>query len=154
MAAGLPQIAMLFMEKKSYLTRIVLYQNLGFLAVIVFCYLDELLKLPVLIFSDHPFAFLYRRPTLEMLLCLAVWLLVNKSTRRLLKRLRQLEAFLKVCAWCRRIDYKGEWMRLEDFMEQGFDTPTTHGICPECLGRQKEALERARSARKVAPATG
>ncbi len=142
------------MEKKSHLTRIVLYQNLGFLAVILFCYLNELLKLPSLIFSGHPFAFIYRRPTLEMLLCLAVWLVVNKSTRRLLKRLRQLEDFLKVCAWCRRIDYHGEWMRLEDFMEQGFDTPTTHGICPECLSRQKQALEQAKSARKVAPAVG
>jgi hypothetical protein len=140
------------MEKKSYLTRIVLYQNLGFLAVIVFCYLNELLKLPTLIFSDHPFDLLYRRSTLEMLLLLAIWLLVNKSTRRLLTRVRQLESFLRVCAWCRRIDYKGEWMRLEDFMEQGFDTPTTHGICPECLLQKKKALERARSARQSEPA--
>jgi len=142
------------MEKKSYLTRVILYQNLGFLAVIVFCFLDELLKLPTLIFSEHPFDFVYRRPTLEMLLFLAIWLLVNKSTRRLLKRVRQLESFLRVCAWCRRIDYKGKWMRLEDFMEQGFDTPTTHGICPECLLQKKAALERARSARQNEPVAG
>jgi hypothetical protein len=64
-------------EKKSHLTRIILYQNLGFLAVIVFCFLDELLKLPKLIFSDHPFTFVYRRPTLEMLLFLAVGEQVN-----------------------------------------------------------------------------
>jgi hypothetical protein len=142
------------MENKSYLTRIILYQNLGFLAVIVVCFFDELLKLPALIFSSDPFAFLYRRPTLEMLLFLAIWLLVNQSTRRLLKRVRQLESFLRVCAWCRRIDYKGEWVKLEDFMEQSFDTPTTHGICPECLRERKEALERSRSAQKTAPATG
>jgi hypothetical protein len=142
------------MVKNSQLARIVLYQNVGFLAVIVLCFLDELLQLPSLIFSDHPFTFLYRRPTLEMLLFLAVWLLVSKSTRRLLKQVRQLENFLRVCAWCRRIDYKGEWMPLEDFMEQGFDTPTTHGICPECLRRQKEAIERAKNARKNEPATG
>jgi len=142
------------MENKSYLTRIVLYQNVGFLAIILLCFLDELLKLPSLIFSQDPFAFVYQRPTLEMLLFLAVWLLVNKSTRRLLKRVRQLESFLRVCAWCRRIDYRGEWMPLEDFMEQGFDTPTTHGICPECLRQKKEALEQARKARKVEPATG
>lgn len=137
--------------EKSHLTRIVSYQNLGFLAVILICYLDELLKLPSLIFSGHPFDFAYRRPTLEMLLFLAIWLLVAKSTRRLLKRVWQLENFLRVCAWCRRIDYKGEWMKLEDFMEQGFDTPTTHGICPECLRQSKEALERSRNARKNPP---
>lgn len=115
------------------------------------CYLDELLKLPSLIFSEHPFAFVYRRSTLDMLLVLAVWLLVGSSTRRLLKRVRQLEEFMRVCSWCRRIDHKGEWMPLEKFMEQGFDTPTTHGICPECLCRQREAMERAKRARQSEP---
>ena len=61
------------MKKNSQLTRIVLYQNLGFLGIIALCYLDELIKLPSLIFSGHPFAFVYRRTTLEMLLVLAVW---------------------------------------------------------------------------------
>jgi hypothetical protein len=133
------------MQKNSHLTRIVFIQNLGFLAIIVLCYLNELLKLPSLIFSDHPFVF--RRSTVEMLLFFAVWLLVSSSTHRLLKRIRQLEEFMRVCAWCRRIDFKGKWITLEAFMEQGFDTPTTHGICPECLRLQSEA-------RKSKPATG
>jgi len=140
------------MVKNSQLARIVVYQNVGFLAVIILCFLDELLQLPSLIFSGHPFVVLYRRPTLEMLLFLAVWLLVSNSTRRLLKQVRQLEDFLRVCSWCRRIDYKGEWMPLEEFMEQGFDTPTTHGICPECLRQKKEAIERERRARQSDPA--
>jgi hypothetical protein len=142
------------MVKNSQLARIVVYQNVGFLAVIVLCFLDELLQLPSLIFSGHPFVVLYRRPTLEMLLFLAVWLLVSNSTRRLLKQVRQLEDFLRVCSWCRRIDYKGEWMPLEEFMEQGFDTPTTHGICPECLRQKKDAIEKERRARQSEPATG
>jgi hypothetical protein len=141
------------MKKNSQLTRIVLYQNLGFLAIIALCYLDELLKLPSLIFSGHPFAFVYRRTTIEMLLVLSIWFFVSLSTRRLLKRVRQLEEFMRVCAWCRRIDCKGEWMRLEEFMEQGFDTPTTHGICPECLETQRAAIEKAKLARKNAEAT-
>ena len=141
------------MKKNSQLTRVVLYQNLGFLAIIALCYLDELLKLPSLIFSDHPFAFVYRRTTVEMLLFLAVWFLVSLSTRRLLNRVRQLEDFMRVCAWCRRIDYHGEWMRLEEFMQQGFDTPTTHGICPECFRAQQAAIQKAKEARKnTAPA--
>lgn len=141
------------MKKNSQLTRIVLYQNLGFLATMAVCYLDELLKLPSLIFSGHPFVVLHRRATLEMLLFLAIWLLVSSSTRHLLKRIQDLERFLRVCSWCRRINYKGEWMQLEDFMEQSFETPTTHGICQECLHRQKEMLERNKAARKKEPAT-
>jgi hypothetical protein len=136
------------MKKNSHLTKIVFYQHFGFLAIIAICWLDELIKLPSLIFSDHPFAFVFRRSTLDMLLVLAVWLLVSRSTRRALERIRYLEEFMRVCSWCRRIDYHGDWMPLEDFLEQGFDTPTTHGICPECLRRQRAALARAKSARE------
>ena len=139
------------MQKSSYLTKIVFIQNLGFLAIIVLCYLDELLRLPALIFSNHPFIF--RRATVEMLLFFAVWLLVSSSTHRLLKRIRQLEEFMRVCSWCRRIVYNGKWITLEAFMEQGFDTPTTHGICPECLREQEAALKRKREARKNAAAS-
>ena len=119
-----------------------LYQNLGFLGIMVIGYLDELIKLPLLLASDHPFAIIHQRTVLDMLIVLAVWFLVSTSTRRILERIRYLEKFMRVCAWCRKIEYKGEWIRLEDFMKQGFDTPTTHGICPECLRRQKEAVER------------
>jgi len=136
------------MKKNSQLTRIALYQNIGFLGIMVICYLDELLKLPQLIFSENHFAFLYRRSTLDILLVLGVWFLVSTSTRRVLERIRYLEKFMRVCSWCRRIDYKGEWMKLEDFMQQGFDTPTTHGICPECLRRQKEVILNAKVASK------
>jgi len=134
------------MQKSSHLTKIVFIQDLGFLAVIVLCFLDELLRLPAWIFSNHPFVF--RQATLEMLLFFAVWLLVNRSTRRLLKRIRDLEEFMRVCAWCRRIDYKGKWITLENFLEQGFDTPTTHGICPDCLRQQEEAIARKRQPRR------
>ena len=113
--------------------------------------MDDLLKLPSLIFSDHPFVILHRRTTLEMLLVLGVWFVVTASTRRILNRIRYLEEFMRVCAWCRRINYHGEWMRLEEFMRQGFDTPTTHGICTECFAKQKEVVARAKLARENEP---
>lgn len=130
------------MENKSKLAKVFLYQNIGFLAIVVLSYLDEFLKLPSLIFSEHPFAFVFRRATLEVLLVLAVWFLVSTSTRRIIERMRYLEKFMRVCAWCHHIDYKGNWVRLEDFLQQGFDTPTTHGICPKCLAEQMATLEK------------
>ena len=60
------------MKKNSQLTKIIIYQNLGFLGIIGLFYLDDLIKLPTLIFSDHPFIFLHRRTTLEMLMVLVV----------------------------------------------------------------------------------
>lgn len=125
------------------------YQNLGFLGIMVLCYLDELLKLPQLVFSDHPFALVFQRSTLEILLILGVWFLVSRSTQRSLQRIQYLEKFMRLCAWCRRINYKGDWITMEQFMEQGFDTPTTHGICPVCLERQKAAAEKIKEARRL-----
>lgn len=129
-------------------TRIVRYQNLGFLGIVVLCIVDGLIQSRSFNFSDHPFAFLLRWPTLELLLTLVVWFLVSTSTRRILEHLHYLEKFLRVCSWCRRINYQGEWMPLEEFMRQGFDTPTTHGICSECLRLQQEAARKAHEARK------
>jgi hypothetical protein len=139
------------MKTNLHLARITLYQNVGFLCILIICYLDELLHLPALIFSEHPFAQLYRQSTLNILLVLAVWFLVSRSTRRILERITYLEKFMRVCAWCRRIHFKGEWMPLEEFMRQSFDTPTTHGICLQCLTRQQAAVERVKQARKNAP---
>ncbi len=136
------------------MSKIVLYQHIGFLGIIMLGFLNELLELPTLIFSGDPFSFIFRRSTLEMLLVLAVWLLVSNSTRRILERVRYLEKFMRVCAWCRRINYQGEWMPLEEFMRQGFDTPTTHGICGDCLDQQRAAAERSRQARKQQAQSG
>lgn len=124
------------------------YQNLGFLGIMVLSYLDELFKLPQLVFSGHPFDFVFQRSTLEILLILGVWFIVNRSTQRSLQRIQYLEKFMRLCAWCRRINYKGDWITMEQFMQQGFDTPTTHGICPVCLEKQKAAAERIKEARR------
>jgi hypothetical protein len=136
------------MKMQPRVARIVLYQNLGFLGILILSFLDALLELRSLLASDHSWALLLNRPALEVLLTLAVWYLVNTSTRRILEHVHYLEQFLRVCAWCRRIRYEDEWMRLEEFMQKEFDTPTTHGICPECFQQQKAAINTARLARE------
>ena len=123
--------------------KVLLYQSVGFLFIIAFSWIDEWLGLSSLIFGDRAWLPAFRQSALSMLLILGIWLLVASSTRRVLDQLERLEHFMKVCAWCRRIEYKGEWIRIETFLEQGFDTPTTHGICNECLEREKAAAERA-----------
>jgi hypothetical protein len=136
----------LSMEKKAQ-PKVLLYQSVGFLAIIALSWLDDLINLPSLIFAGQVD---FQDVILKMLFIFAVWLLVNSSTRRILEHVKYLEGFMKVCAWCRRIDYNGRWMPLEDFLKQGFDTPTSHGICTDCLGVQKSLIEAARKKRKAA----
>src|SRR6266404_7904966 len=134
------------MDKKAHPMRVLFYQSIGFLVIIGVCLLDELVGLTALIFRNQGYILNFRESTLKMLIILTVWLVVAGSTRRVLARMRYLESFMKVCAWCRRIEHKGRWMRLEEFLKNGFDTPTSHGICQECLEKEKRALERARQA--------
>ncbi|MGN6552960.1 MAG: hypothetical protein ACTHLW_04485 [Verrucomicrobiota bacterium] len=130
--------------------KILRYQSLGFLAIIGLCWLDDHFGLSALVLGDHPFVSRFHPSIVSILFVFAIWFLVMRSTRRVLERVKYLEAFLKVCAWCRRIDHQGHWMPLEDFMQQGFDTPTSHGICEDCLAQQKAAAERAKQARLAA----
>lgn len=127
-------------------SRVILYQNLGFIAIMAMAWFVELTGLRALVLGDHPYLTDFRESTLEMLVVLGVWLLVTASSRRLLEHVRKLEGFLRLCAWCRRVNYKGRWISLEQFFRQGFNTPTTHGICPDCLARQKAASPATQSA--------
>lgn len=137
------------MEKKAR-PKILLYQSAGFLVIISLSWLDEGLGLSSLVLGDHPFLPVFHISILEMLFILGVWLIVATATRRALERMNYLEGFMKVCAWCRRIDYHGRWMPLEEFLQQGFDTPTSHGICKDCLALQKAAIERAKQRKNEA----
>ena len=148
------------MKEKLPITKILLYQAVGFLALILISWLAEVTNLRALVLGEHPYISDFSESALEMLFVLAVWLFVANSTRRLLGHVRYLQGFMRVCAWCRHIHHKGEWIRLEQFMQEGFDTPTTHGICPECLRQKKQALEEecqkaasAGAARQTSPHT-
>jgi len=128
------------------ISRVLLIQGVGFLVIIALSWFDELIGLRALILGDHPYISDFREAALEMLLVLAIWLLVAGATRRVIRRVYYLEEFARVCAWCHRISFKGGWVRLEEFLRRGFDTPTTHGMCPSCVQAQKAALEQARKA--------
>lgn len=141
------------MEKETRLSKVLLYQSVGFLVIIALCWVIELTGLHKLVLGNHPYISDFRESTLEMLLILGVWLVVAGFTRRILRRVKHLEGFLRVCAWCRHIHYHGEWIRIEKFLQQGFDTPTTHGICPECLRKEQEAMAKAKERRAAAHAT-
>src|SRR6267154_105876 len=139
--------ASLFMFNEARPTKVLLYQSVGFLAIIALCMLDELIGLSSLLLGNQTYISDFRQSILKVLLIFGVWLIVAGSTRRVLAHMKYLEEFMKVCAWCRRIEYKGRWMPLEEFFEQGFDTPTSHGICHDCLDKTKSALQASRQAR-------
>jgi hypothetical protein len=111
------------------------------------CLFDELLGLSSLVFGEDSYIVDFRDFTLKMLLILCVWLLVSGSTRRILAEARHLAKFMKVCAWCRRVEHNGHWMPLEKFIRLGFDKRTSHSICEDCLRKAQADLDHANQAK-------
>jgi hypothetical protein len=72
-----------------------------------------------------------------------------------LRKIRTLSGLLPICCSCKKIrDDRGEWSRLEDYLEAHTEAELTHGICPECIGRIYPGLAGrmpARAAGGVAP---
>lgn len=123
-------------------TAVLICQSLGFLSIIFVCLFDELLGLSALIFRDQSYIVDLQGFTLKMLLILCVWLLVSGTTRRIMTRAQHLAKFMKVCAWCHRIEHQGQWMPIEKFLTLGSARKTSHGICHDCLEKaQVNAVE-------------
>lgn len=59
------------------------------------------------------------------------------------RRLHDLEEFITVCAWTKRVKYRGEWVPFEVYLEKHYGLKLSHGISEEAaqaeLGR--EAVE-------------
>ena len=64
-----------------------------------------------------------------------------ETLRRALSEIKVLEAFLPICAQCKKIrNQEGVWQQLEVYIGQHSKTQFSHGYCPECA---KKALEEA-----------
>ena len=119
---------------------IVLFEIIGFFLIILLTWLDELFSLPSLLFGGVYLAN-YPEAIIESLIVLMVATLVILSTRKLLARLHYLEEFLRVCAWCRKVEYEGQWLPLEDYFDRRFNVKSSHGMCPECFVRVSKENE-------------
>jgi len=120
--------------------RILVYEAIGFLAILVLIWIDEFFEFPerfLKAYTSHPEL---AEGAVETFAILAIAATILLMTRRLAARLFHLERFLRVCAWCRKIHHEGGWVSLEDYFSSGFDTKTTHGMCPECFGKAKNGL--------------
>ena len=114
--------------------RILIFEACGFLAILVACWLDEWTG-----FHDWPLVrsaeINWKALWVETLIILAVGISALLITRELLARILYLEGFVRICAWCRKVKLRGEWIVLEEFLERGCDFNTTHGICNHCRDR-------------------
>jgi hypothetical protein len=112
----------------------------GFSIIILLSWLTEVLRIPHFLFGE-PFVPNWHRAVLRTVVVSLIWIWVHLATKRLLRRLHYLEDFLRICSWCRKVCYDGEWLTMEKYFDSRFATRTSHGMCPECLKKGAKELE-------------
>ncbi len=119
---------------------VLLYEAVGFLAIVALSWLNELIGLPSVIFGGLPHQTDFRESAMETIVVLVVAAPILLLSRRLLSRLFYLERFLKMCAWCKRVDTGESWVPIDTYLAAGYGQRTTHGICPDCYERVKSDI--------------
>ena len=122
-------------------------QAFGFSFLLLVMWTAEFLHLPNRVFGDSTEA-MWPRIAVRSAAIIVIWLIVHITTSHLLKRLHELENYLRICSWCRKVNDHGEWLSLEDYFDSRFQTGTSHGICPACSKRQ---LDQHFTATRVKP---
>lgn len=113
---------------------IVLYETIGFALIILLTWLDELVHLPSLLFGGA-YQSNYHEAIMETIIVFCVASPVIIITQKILRRLHYLEGFLRVCAWCKKVEHDDQWVSMEDYFNRRFNMKSSHGMCPECFAK-------------------
>ena len=61
---------------------------------------------------------------------------VAERILRYATEVRQLEAFLPICGYCKKVrDDQNYWQQIESYINERTGTDFSHSVCPECYQR-------------------
>lgn len=79
-----------------------------------------------------------------------IWMRLRVAERilRYATEVRQLEAFLPICGYCKKIrDDQNYWQQIESYINERTGTDFSHSVCPDCYQRVvMPELEKLRAA--------
>jgi formate hydrogenlyase subunit 3/multisubunit Na+/H+ antiporter MnhD subunit len=125
---------------------VIFLETAVFVLILAIIWLDEFIDIPYRLFGATPRPYRleeYLFETVSIVLLAAVLITITIILQR---RIRYLESFLHICAWCRRIRIDDKWISLEEYVRTEHQLESTHGICPECVRKlindiQEEAID-------------
>jgi hypothetical protein len=121
-------------RSKQSVTRIVLvYEVIGFAAIIAIIWLDEIFDFPAIFLNVPPTPLNWQESLFESLIIFILGWAILHFTSRIMQRMKYLEGTLYVCASCKKIrDPDNLWHAMETFIDGKGDVRFSHGVCPEC----------------------
>ncbi|OQA24498.1 MAG: hypothetical protein BWY59_02181 [Verrucomicrobia bacterium ADurb.Bin345] len=112
--------------------KIIVLECAGFALIVTMLWLNEILDLPRLLFGAPETPINWRESLVESLVVIALAGLVTSVTRLTLARIKYLEGFILVCAACKRVCIRHEWIAFDVFLRDHSDAKVSHGLCPLC----------------------
>lgn len=124
--------------------RVLLYEVVAFTILLIAIWTGSLL--PILLRGRT--AMEWEDPILETTALVLVAVPTLLLSKRILDRLHYLEGFLRLCAWCHRVNVNGEWILVEEFLKRRLSTQTSHGICESCNQIIRNEIQARRQSRE------
>jgi hypothetical protein len=124
--------------------RVLLYEVVAFTFLLIAIWTGSLL--PMLLRGRTTME--WEDPILETIVLVLVAVPTLILSKRILDRLHYLEGFLRLCAWCHRVNVNGEWILIEEFLKRRLSTQTSHGICESCNQIIRNEIQARRQSRE------
>jgi len=120
---------------------IILAEFMGFILALLAIWSDEVMDLPRLMLGAPPAPVRLQESLFESTFVIIACVCVIVSTLWLLRRIKELESFIIICAWCRRVKVDDRWVSFEEYMSEKGNTTTSHGICEKCAEEQMRQVQ-------------
>lgn len=131
-------------QSHTYEKVILAIEVVGFSTLLVVQSWDEYLDLPFRFLGALKTPLRPQEFWFEAFAVLLVAIAVISTTLWVFRRLRVLESFVHVCAWCRKVNVNEEWVSFEQYLKREHDVLSTHDICPSCRAAASKPAGRPR----------
>lgn len=89
-------------------------------------------RFAVAVYIEHATGYLYlvtNGVMRSIVFCLLAYF-VARAARKTRELEQRVEELVTVCAWSRTIEYDGDWVSFEEYLQRRFGIRTSHGISP------------------------
>ena len=117
------------MRKKTFI-----FEAVGFFVAILFIWFNEIADLPHVLFNAPETPVNITESIIESVIVLLLAVITILVTGKLLRRIRYLEGFMRICIMCNKVYdiERAEWIELKEYFDRHYDFKYFHGYCPEC----------------------
>ncbi len=115
--------------------RILVYEGLGFCILVFLIWIDEISDIPHLLFKAQKTPVNFAECITESTIVVVLAVITILITRNMLRRIKYLEGFMRMCSMCNKVydKHRAQWVELKDYLNKNYELEFTHGFCPECM---------------------